>query len=506
MAGNHDKFDPYMPISEERLTEIIGLMRIIGVDLQRYEVKSSKKELTKDIARTLSAFSNGSGGIIICGISEKDGFKPVEGFDAQAIQDSLSHACSELLFPPVRPEMQALVFEGKPVIIASIPEMRPVDKPCYIKASDRYKGSYIRTGDGDMRLSSYEVDRLIDEHRQPNYDNQIVEDATIDDLSRDLVQGLLTRERRVHARNFAKLADEEALLKLGVIKRDQNKIMHPTIAGLIAIGDYPQQFFPRLNISFACYPGTKKSDVSVSGERLLDSATMVGPIPYMVEDAIAAINRNTRTGAIIEGIYRKEVPDYPTVALREAIVNALMHRDYSPQSLGTPVQVDLYIDRLEIINPGGLYGNVTVRTLGKDGITSSRNQHLANLLESTPYGDGSFVAENRGTGYQTIEAQLNEALMPAPIPEDSIDRFSLTFERRRVTKSESTLSVADQIKATALDLLKDQGSISTTELVQHTGRSRATVYKYIKKMTADGTLEPIEPMGSTKQRYRLKAH
>lgn len=491
-------------ISAEKLAEVIGLMRAVGVDLQRYEVKSSKKELTKDIARTISAFSNGSGGFIICGISEKDGFVPVGGFDVQSVQDSLAHACAELMSPPVRPDIQAPLFEGKPVVVAHISEMRPADKPCFIKASDRYSGSYIRTGDGDMRLTSYEVDRLIDEHNQPQYDARVVEGAQVTDLSQELVGGLLARERRVHARNFAKLDDTAALLRLGAILPDESGIPRPTLAGLMALGDYPQQFFPRLNVSFACYPGTRKSDVTSFGERLLDSATMVGPIPQMVEDAIAAVGRNTRTGAIVKGAYRREVPDYPPIALREAIVNALMHRDYSPQSLGTPVQVDLYVDRLEIVSPGGLFGNVTVRTLGVDGITSTRNQHLANLLESTPYADGTFVAENRGTGYQTIEAELAGALMPKPVAKDTIAFFSLTFQRRRLTDSEASLPVGEQVKTAILGALETKGSVSTTELMQVTGRSRATVYKYVKQMIADGTLEPMEARGSTKQRYRMR--
>lgn len=490
-------------MSPEELARAVGLMRAVGVDLQKYEVKSSKKELTKDIARTLSAFSNGSGGHIICGISEKEGFVPLKGFDAQSVQDALAHACNELMQPPVRPEIQAMVFEGSPVIVASIPAMRPSDKPCYVKASDRYSGSYIRTGDGDMRLSPYEVDRLIDEHRQPNYDGSIVDAAEMSDLDADLVKGLLTRERRIHARNFAKLSDDEALVKLGVAKADEGGVMRPTLAGLIALGEYPQQYYPRLNISFACYPGTRKSDVTEAGQRLIDSSTMVGPIPFMVEDAIAAIARNTRSGALIDGAFRKEVPDYPPVALREAIVNALMHRDYSPQSLGTPVQLDLYVDRLEIINPGGLYGNVTIASLGKTGISATRNQHLANILENTPYEDGSFVAENRGTGYQTIEAELAEALMPAPSPRDSIAAFFLTFYRRRVTRSEATLPVRDQVVATIMSLLNEQASVSTTEIVQHSGRARATVMKYLRELLDQGALEPTEPLGSTRQRYRL---
>lgn len=491
-------------VSEEELVRAVGLMRAIGVDLQRFELKTSKKELTRDVPRTISAFSNGSGGFIVCGISEKDGFVPVTGFNASSVRDALVRACGELVTPPVRPDVQELLFEGFPVIVAAIPEMRPVDKPCYVTSSGKYAGSYIRTGDGDVRLTPYEVDRLMDEHRQPKYDAEAVPEASVGDLNEGLVRGLLARERRVHARNFAKLGDEEALLRLGVIRRDGSGVLRPTIAGLVALGDYPQQFFPRLNVSFACYPGTRKSDVTQSGQRLVDSATMVGPVSYMVEDAIAAIGRNTRIGALVEGAFRREVPDYPPVALREAIVNALMHRDYSPQALGTPVQIDLYVDRLEIINPGGLYGNVTIRSLGKDGISASRNQHLSNLLESTPYSDGTFVAENRGTGYQTIASELEEALMPAPIPRDSIGAFSLTFQRRRLTRSEASAPAEEQIPATVLGLLEGQGSVSTTEVVRHSGRSRATVMKYIKQMISDGILEPTERAGSTRQRYRLR--
>ena len=108
-----------------------------------------------------------------------------------------------------------------------------------------------------------------------------------------------------------------------------------------------------------------------------------------------------------------------------------MHRDYSPLSQGTPVQIDLYVDRLEIINPGGLYGNVTINSLGKDGVSASRNQYLSNLLESTPYADGSFVAENRGTGFQVIVSELASALMPPPEPQNKSGGFSLVARASR---------------------------------------------------------------------------
>lgn len=293
-------------------------------------------------------------------------------------------------------------------------------------------------------------------------------------------------------------------MKLGIAAKYREGELHPTLADLLALGEYPQEFYPRLNVSFACYPGVGKSDVSADGIRMLDSRTLIGPIPCMVEDTLAAVRQNTRTGTAIEGVYRKEVPEYPSVAVREAVVNALMHRDDSSDALGTPVQVDLFAERLEITSPGGLFGNVTVRTLGTSSISSTRNQHLANLLESTPYTDGGFVAENRGTGYQVIEASLRNAHMPAPVPRDTIASFSLTMPQSILEEGTQVASALDQIREAVVSLLQQQDSVSTAELMRCTGRSRSTVNKYVNDMVEEGILVPLKPQGSTRQRYERR--
>ena len=224
-----------------KMTELIELMRLIGNDTQQCEVKECKRKISSTITDTLSAFSNGSGGWIILGLSEKNGFTPVEGFDARAMQEALSQAC-EKMTPVVRPVIVTCPFEGANLVFARIDEMLPRDKPCFTTALGPHGGSFIRTGDGDRRMTSYEVDRLIEEHLQPTYDLDIVPDATTDDLDPQLVAGLLARVREQHPRVFADRDGIDVLLDLQVLRHDDSDesevggILRPTLAGLLALG------------------------------------------------------------------------------------------------------------------------------------------------------------------------------------------------------------------------------------------------------------------------------
>ena len=520
-------------MDDEGFARLIASMRIAGTDRVSCEVKTARGGLPRDIGSTISAFANGAGGLIVCGLSERDGFIPVEGFDAARIQDMLATWCGERMTPPVRAIIDARQFEGKAVVTAYIPEMRPKDKPCYVSASGRYMGSYIRMADGDCRLSPYEVDRFMDEHEQPRYDARVVGDASLADLDPQLVTGVLARERAVHPRNFAHLDDETALTKLRVLAKDETGVLRPTLAGLVVLGAYPQEFFPRLCVVFARYPGNSKAQPTSDGRRFLDMATCVGSIPAMVQDVLVAVGRNMRTGARIEGAFRTDVPDYPLVAVREAVVNALMHRDYSDEALGTPVAVDMYDDRLEVRNAGGLYGCVTIRSLEDAPIASARNQFLSALLENTPLEGGGFVAENRGTGYQSICLALQEAGMPAPEPHDSPSAFTLVMRRRKegglyagalrltdVPSGSARGGVREDAVACAKSFVKQdevimrlddfivevitmRGTASMAELMEESGRSRPTVLKAVQGLVAQGVIRPTQKKNSPRQRYGL---
>ena len=270
---------------------------------------------------------------------------------------------------------------------------------------------------------------------------------------------------------------------------------------------HPQKHFPRANVTFAVFPGSSKENLAEDGARFLNSRTIIGSIPVMVAETLAAVRRNMKTSSYIEGGSRRDVPEYPEVAIREAVANALMHRDYSPEGIGSQVQANMYADRIEVISPGGLYGTVTVDNIGKYGASSSRNQYLSRILESAPYPEGypekGYVVENKGTGFAQIQASLKEYGMAPAVPEDSLSLFVVTMKKKRpndsaafhASASTTIESKAEREVSAILDAVRINGSVSTSEASSLLGVSTATAYRRIKEMVGKGVLKQNERQG-----------
>lgn len=417
-------------LNDEDFEALISELRAIGSDLTAVEVKAGERGLPRSVRETLSAFSNGQGGLLVLGLAEEDGFQVVPGFNAAKIRDDLASCCNDELTPPVRAEIEILRLDGGYVVVADIPELDARQKPCYVTTRGMANGSFLRGGDGDRRLTQYEIQQLLANRGQPLDDDEVVAEAQIDDLDRDGVTLLLSRVRRNQPRVFATVPDVDALLRLHVLKLDTDGTPRPTLAGLLALGTYPQQFAAQLAVSVVVVPGTGMNRVADDGRRFTDNRTIEGSVPLMVEESLAMLRANMSHRAVIDGSGRVDVPEYPMEALREAVVNALMHRDYSPLARSTQVQVEMYTDRLVIRNPGGLFGTITEEELGLDGMTSNRNSRLSRLLQDVVVpGTDRVVCENRGSGIPTMIAQLRRAGMDPPEFRSTLASFELTLPR-----------------------------------------------------------------------------
>lgn len=537
--------------SDKELAARLERLRFMGSDSQDIEVKECVGGLSESMPETLSAFANESGGAIILGVSERDGFAPATGFKAKPMAEALAQACTDKLQPPIRPDIGILKYRGAPVVVALIDEMAPIEKPCFVKARGRYAGSFIRVGDGDRRLTAYEIDRLIEERQQPTHDRQLVMEAGVSDLLPQVVAGILEQQRQWHPHVFAGLSDEQAMQSLGILGPGDQGRHHPTLAGLLVAGRYPQQFFPRLTVACTAYPTDRKA--TPSGIKFIDSFTAAGPITDVLDGCIAFVRRNMKVGAVLVDGVRRDVPQYPMGAVREGIVNAVMHRDYSALGLGAYTQLNMYPDRLEIVNPGGLYGNVTVASLGEVWATATRNQTLARLLETTPYRD-TTVAENRGTGYQLITQLLHDNGNGAPQVRDSLAAFILTFNAAAAgghkktdaasigqnndqpitplsnsvrpstmpasgestpLSSETAIDRAKRIIAAlppnelspleqaTLQFIAERGTARTPELVEHLQQPRSTITYHLNRLLSRGLIARTAPARSPRQAYCL---
>lgn len=495
-------------LTDDELLLAIERMRLANTDVAEYEIKAAAGGFPKETSETISAFANGSGGVIVLGIREARGFHPASGFNAKAVQAGIAQAAREGVEPPVQPDIHILTFEGAPVVVANVPELPARQKPCYVRRLGQRSGSFIRTGDGDHKMTPYEIDRFIENQLSAaRHDVAVVPDARIEDLDGELLSAWVASERASSFGRASTLDNETLLANRRIIAPDEHGEMRPTLAGLLSMGVYPQKFFPRLNVVFTSYPASEKGVLSASGGRFEDYANLDGPIPQMIVDTLRVLHRNIRHGAIVKGALRDDVPDYPLDAVREAVANALMHRDYSPEGQGEPVMIDLYPDRLEIRNPGGLYGSLTVDQLGERGGTSSRNQALARILEEVPYTDvdgaNGRVVENRGTGYRIISNALADALMGRPIIDSTLSGFRIIFRHRGMTEEEGASYSRENVSEAILDFISSRESVSASEVANAAGLSRKTAGRYIKELLEADTIEGIGSLNSPKRRYRL---
>ena len=261
-------------IVKQEVIDAIRLMRRIGADTQRCEVKKSVQELPRNLPETISAFSNMHGGMIILGLEESNGFRPAVGFDADRIYKQLQ-TIGDRFTPVVRMEIEKVPFEGQMLVVALVNELPKDRKPCFITARGCYEGSFIRSGDGDRHLTAYEVDQLLEERHQPQHDIEPVERASLDDLDQDSLKAIIKRAKELFPRVFGKLDDEIILIQLGVCTRVEGRV-HPTLAGLLALGIFPQQYFPRLEVVFTVYAGTTKEGNLKTGERYVKVCGLKG--------------------------------------------------------------------------------------------------------------------------------------------------------------------------------------------------------------------------------------
>lgn len=387
----------------EELQALVRTVLTRRCESQRLECKTAAKGTPEKLYDTMSGFANQTGGgVILFGVQEKPEFAVTGVYDAQDLQVKVTNAALQME-PVVRPVFTIAEFDGKTVVSAEIPECDLQNKPCYYKGAGRLRGSYVRVGDADLPMTEYEVYSYEAYKKKIRDELRIVPRATTDDFSARLLAAYFVKVRDTKVQ-LAGL-DNTTILRLQGLTQDER----PTVDGVLLLCEYPQAFFPQLGITAMVVDGTEFGTANEAGVRFIDNKRFDGTIPQMLEDALAFVRRNTRASTVIDDTGKRvDRSEYPLKAVRELILNALIHRDYSTYSEDSPIRVVLYADRLEVENPGGLYGRLTIDDLGSlPGDT--RNPFLAGNLELL------IDTENRFSGIPTVRHEMKTAGLRPPV-------------------------------------------------------------------------------------------
>lgn len=471
---------------EEELEKLAIRVTIQKAESQTIELKSAHQGCPTRLYDSLSSFSNqNEGGVILFGIDKKDDFSIKGVYDAQDLQRKVAEQCKQME-PPVRALFTVCDIDGKKIVSAEIPGVDVDLRPVFYKGVGRIKGSYIRVGESDEQMSEYEIYSYEAFRKRIRDELRTVDDEKFSLINNERISHYLNEVKKEKDNLAKSVSDDDILELMGITKGGK-----PTLAGLMCFSIYPQAYYPQLCITAVALPGTEQGISGINDERFIDNKRITGSIPEMLDSAVDFVRRNSRNITIIDSNGRRiDKPEYPVKAVREAILNALVHRDYSSYTENIPVRIEMYRDRLEIINSGGLYGNISINELGQVR-PDTRNPALANILEVLHY------TENRYSGIPTIMNEFASNNFPMPV-------FSVKHGDFKVVMRNIFYSDNISIEEAVIDFCSKPRS--RDEIVSFVGKSKNYVSsKIIIPLTKKGALKltiPEKPKSSAQKYYK----
>ncbi len=419
-------------MTSEALLNLINDIVKTKAEYQHIELKAARMGCPERFYDTLSSFSNrDDGGIIIFGIDEKNDFDLCGVYDLQDIQQKITEQCDSMT-PKVRPLFSYAEQDDKYFCAIEVPAIDITERPCYYSGKGRLKGSYVRVGTNDEPMTEYEI-YSYEAYRKKYQDDirpipRVTEKAINEKALNDYIEKLTENKP-----NLAKL-DREQIKELMSITVNGEYSLTATLLFTL----YPQAYFPQLCIIATALPGEDTGEIGENEERFTDNKRIEGTIGEMLAEALAFVRKNIRKKTIVDRDTgeRRDAWDYPITAVREILLNALVHRDYSIHTEGMPIQLQIFSNRIVVTNPGGLYGRISLDQLGQVQ-PDTRNPVLATALETLN------ITENRYSGIPTVRREMREADLPMPVFEEYRSTFRVTLYGEKIEKQNKIIGEAD---------------------------------------------------------------
>jgi ATP-dependent DNA helicase RecG len=392
----------------------------------RIEAKSGS-DMGKSILETVCAFSNEpgmGGGWLLLGVApDEQAFWPqyeVVGVpNIDKLQADLTTQCATTFNVAIRPQMEVAEIQGKRVLSVFIPEASSASKPVFFTATGLPKGAYRRIGSSDVRCSAEDLAVFYSDRTAQSLDATVLPDGEMEEIDPASVAEY-RRLRREISPGAEELSwdDTDLLRALRCADADSHGVMRPTVSGILLFGTALalRRHFPMVRVDYIRVPGRQWVE---DPHRRFETIELRAPLVRLIGRAINAILDDLPKAFSLpdNAIRREDLPLIPTRVLREAVVNAVMHRSYRIHS---PVQIIRYSNRLEIRNPG--YSLVAEERWGDPG-SVTRNPHLATVLHEVNF------AETKGSGIRVMRYLMSEGNLTPPTFESDRqkDLFVATF-------------------------------------------------------------------------------
>ncbi len=437
-----------------------------------------KESLPKNdsIAKTAIAFSNTSGGKLIIGVNDDREIVGIDDENIYELQDKIASIIFDNCTPNILPEIYTLNIDGKLLLVIEV--FRGNLMPYYLKSEGKNSGTYLRIGATNRKADFEHIVELERQKRHISYDEEPNYDVALNTL--DLSP--------LHSRfaTLGKTLDDEKLHNLRLLKTEHGTT-YPTNALLILVGK-----FENCTVKCARFKGTTM-------EIFIDKKEYSGDIFSVLENTQNFILNHINLRGEIKGLYRTDTYEIPQVALREALINALIHRDYINK--GRDIKVGIYDDIVNIVSPGSFPNTITSQDIA-NGRSEARNKVLANIFKELR------LIEQWGSGINRIKTICTAEGLKEPKIEEQNDFVDVEFFRPQSTKMEDKVSdsvgyVSDSVgfvseqEEKVLNFIKINSLITSKQVEELLQVKEARARKLLKQMCENNLLIKLGSARST---------